>query len=171
MVPPGVAMAEIGVSRGCFSALMLECCRPKRLFLVDRWRPFPNFARSKRDHDAAYRYTRERFRDRPEVKILRMSSLRAAAALFARSTRLDFVYIDADHRRECVMEDLVVWSGLLAFGGLIGGHDYYTSPKRPHIGVVQAVTEFCATHPFRLVHVTRETYPSFLLAHSNSCNS
>jgi len=36
----------------------------------------------------------------------------------------DFVYVDADHSFESVLNDLDAWYPKLASGGLIGGHDY-----------------------------------------------
>jgi hypothetical protein len=37
---------------------------------------------------------------------------------------LDLVYIDGDHRFECVMIDILLWLPKIKIGGYICGHDY-----------------------------------------------
>lgn len=37
---------------------------------------------------------------------------------------LDFVFIDGDHRYECVLEDINAWLPKIKSGGVIAGHDY-----------------------------------------------
>ena len=49
---------------------------------------------------------------------------------------LDFVYIDANHQYEYVLEDIKLWTPKVKKGGVIGGHDYHSSA-----GVKQAVNE------------------------------
>lgn len=52
---------------------------------------------------------------------------------------VDFVYIDADHSYEAVVDDLCRWAPKVRPGGIIGGHDY-GHPNFP--GVKKAVDEF-----------------------------
>lgn len=52
---------------------------------------------------------------------------------------IDFVYIDANHSYDGVLEDLSLWYPKVKIGGVIGGHDYY-HPSFP--GVAQAVDKF-----------------------------
>ena len=49
---------------------------------------------------------------------------------------LDFIFVDADHKYESVIEDLKSWYPKLKYGRTIGGHDYDWA------GVKQAVDEF-----------------------------
>ncbi|NIT59155.1 MAG: hypothetical protein GWN00_23910, partial [Aliifodinibius sp.] len=37
---------------------------------------------------------------------------------------LDFVYIDADHRFDHVMQDIILWFKKIRRGGILSGHDY-----------------------------------------------
>jgi len=37
---------------------------------------------------------------------------------------LDFVFIDGDHRYECVLADIQAWLPKVKAGGIIAGHDY-----------------------------------------------
>ena len=48
---------------------------------------------------------------------------------------LDFVYIDARHEEEYVLEDIEVWLPKLKKHGFIGGHDFYLYPvTEPWVG-------------------------------------
>ena len=56
---------------------------------------------------------------------------------------LDFVFIDAGHTYEDVIEDLTNWLPKVKIGGILAGHDY--SPEYPYehsIGVNKAIEEF-----------------------------
>ena len=59
-----------------------------------------------------------------------------AAKLYS-NTSLDFVFIDANHVYEAVIDDLHAWYPKVKVGGIIAGHDYYNDP-----GVKRAVDEF-----------------------------
>lgn len=65
---------------------------------------------------------------------LRMPSLEAAAKF--EDSSLDFVYIDASHEYEDVIEDIKYWMPKIKQGGIISGHDYGN-----FFGVTRAVDE------------------------------
>jgi cephalosporin hydroxylase len=50
---------------------------------------------------------------------------------------LDFVFIDANHLYECVLQDIKAWLPKIKDGGIIAGHDY----SGAYPGVEQAVSE------------------------------
>lgn len=54
---------------------------------------------------------------------------------------LDFVFIDADHSYEGVMEDMKLWHPKVKRGGVFAGHDYDWT------GVKAAVTDFFVAKP------------------------
>jgi len=58
----------------------------------------------------------------------RMTS--TAAAMTYPDDGLDFVFIDADHSYESVIQDIVVWSPKVRTGGILSGHDYHHEPVR-----------------------------------------
>lgn len=66
----------------------------------------------------------------------RMTSIEAAENYADES--LDFVFLDASHDYESVMQDIVAWYPKVKVGGYIGGDDYW--PTLP--GVIRAVDEF-----------------------------
>jgi len=53
---------------------------------------------------------------------------------------VDFVWVDADHSREVVYEDLKAWMPKLKLGGIMAGHDY------PMRGVREGVSEYFTKH-------------------------
>ena len=120
---------EVGVKRGRFSEFLLTHWRGRKLISVDPWREAPDEEYLDRAnveqqrHDAYYEETRRRlarFGARSEIR--RETSLEAAAG--APDGSLDFVYVDARHDRESVLEDLEAWWPKLRPGGICSGHDY-----------------------------------------------
>jgi len=51
--------------------------------------------------------------------------------------KVDFVYIDGNHRYEYVKKDIELYYPIVKIGGVFGGHDF----KAEESGVIQAVTE------------------------------
>jgi hypothetical protein len=56
---------------------------------------------------------------------------------------VDFVFIDARHEYEPVLEDITCWYPKLRSGGIMAGHDFRTNNVNGY-GVDRAVNEFCA---------------------------
>ncbi len=121
---------EVGVSRGEFSATLLKTWHGKRLHCVEPWAAMTEDTKyldvanvSQAEHEKAYCDAQRRlsvFGDR--CLIHRMTSKAAAAQFPERS--LDFVYLDARHYREAVLEDLELWAPKMRAGGFLAGHDY-----------------------------------------------
>jgi hypothetical protein len=60
---------------------------------------------------------------------------------------LDFVYIDANHGFDYVMEDLIEWSKKVRVGGIVSGDDYYDFRKA---GVIEAVDAYTKAHGIKV---------------------
>ena len=78
------------------------------------------------------------------VKVINKSSVEAAKEVPDKS--LDFVYIDADHSKESVKEDIKAWFPKVKPDGVLGGHDY----NKIEFGVFSAVNEFVKKRNFNL---------------------
>jgi hypothetical protein len=65
--------------------------------------------------------------------------------------QLDFVYIDANHYYDYVMQDLIAWRPKIRKGGILSGHDYFKS-RRPGstLSVVQAVDDYAKFHNIKV---------------------
>eukprot|EP01062_Namystynia_karyoxenos_P047883 TRINITY_DN3628_c0_g2_i1.p1 TRINITY_DN3628_c0_g2~~TRINITY_DN3628_c0_g2_i1.p1 ORF type:complete len:304 (+),score=93.49 TRINITY_DN3628_c0_g2_i1:106-1017(+) len=124
--------AEIGVQQAKFSAQILRhwhACT--KYILIDVWEPQENYVddanKDKKVQDWLFDQAMQRvspWKDR--VAVLRNWSHHASAAVPDGS--LDFVYIDARHDYESVLEDLRDWWPKCRRGCLFAGHDF-TSAK------------------------------------------
>jgi len=161
MMPSQSVCAEIGVWKGDFSARILEVVRPAILHLIDPWRfeAGPEYseawyggsaAKSQADMDAIHAAVRYRFE--PQVESGRVAVRRQASAAAAEAFEdgyFDWVYIDANHQYEFVMQDLQAYWPKVKTGGMVAGDDYGT-PGWWEDGVTLAVREFSAQVPATL---------------------
>lgn len=161
--------AEIGVWKGAYSAAFCRGNRALHMDCVDPWLSYPAWLDTK-NHlppDEAARFIAEAHQKAVAAltgcncTIWRMFSAQAAAHMPDRS--LDFVYIDANHGYEAVLEDLTVWTPKIRPGGILAGHDYRRFTNKPTIHVVEAVDEYTRQHaiaPWFVLAADRT--PSFL---------
>ena len=87
----------------------------------------------------------EPFKDR--VKFFELSSVEASKQFEDKS--LDYIYIDACHNYEHVLEDLKAWYPKIKDSGVISGHDF----NKPHFpGVTKAVIDFATENNLKVVY-------------------
>lgn len=138
--------AEIGVWEGSFAEHLCKHTRRLDLLCVDPWAVDDEYHEVKNDRgrlEAAYASAKQRLQ-RFGCTLCRKSSMEAAKLVPYRS--LDFVYIDANHRRSFVLEDLAEWSRRVRVGGIVAGHDYKDYANKPFIEVKAAVDDFTRAH-------------------------
>jgi hypothetical protein len=140
--------AEIGVDRGRFSEYMFQNIPDLKLYCIDNWY-------WKLRGESRYKSTRDRLAKYPAT-ILRDTSMNALQ--FIADASLDFVYIDANHHFDFVMQDIIEWSKKVKIGGLILGHDYYRFRGG---GVVQAVDAYTNAHGIHQWFLTDEKTPTW----------
>ena len=117
--------AEIGVNKGRYSKwLMYKMRRNKpKLFLVDNYPIYEDFGyyanpvRQKACFEEA-KVRLEKF----NCEWVNKSSMEASKDFLDNS--LDFVFIDANHHYEFVVNDIAEWSKKVKPGGIVSGHDY-----------------------------------------------
>jgi predicted O-methyltransferase YrrM len=145
--------AEIGVREGVFSELLCKGIPDLELLCVDIWGAYYHFdAESGRRH---YETAQKRLAPY-NATLIKAPSIRAAQGIPDAS--LDFVYIDADHRFDPVMEDIIEWSKKVRPGGIVSGHDYY---RFRNAGVVPAVDVYTHVHAIHEWFITDEKEASF----------
>lgn len=138
--------AEIGVDRGLFSQDICQANPGVKLFGVDPWQDYPEYAEVYTEPYSEKCRVEAIARLAPyDVTLIRKKSMDALADFGDDS--LDFVYIDGNHAYEFVKDDITGWSRKVRPGGIISGHDY-CRPKNParraRQGVIQAVNEYVA---------------------------
>lgn len=144
--------AEIGVQEGLFSHHLLTYWGGRKLLSIDSWEhassgDYVDIANvGQLEQDARHRATCERlaiFGDRSEVWRLRSTD----AAAEVPDGSLDFVYIDARHDYDAVLEDLETWVPKVRPGGIVAGHDYLDGDlPEGRFGVKSAVDAFFAAY-------------------------
>lgn len=167
-LPQSAVGAEIGVSRGAFSKTLLAEANPQRLHLIDPWeKPADLLDQSaltpREKADKAHQGVLSMFADEiraGRVKVHRQYSHEALAGFPA--GYLDWVYIDGAHDETNVASDLADCAARMKPGGLIFGHDY--TDRIPGFGVVPAVNNFVRSAKWRLLVLTVEEVPTFVLA-------
>jgi len=183
LIPNGKGV-EIGVFKGEFSKNILKNWNGI-LYMVDVWRPLGDEyedASNHKDHVDAYQETMENIRGFEDRGIMVRATSEIAADMFQNES-LDYVFIDANHAYDFVVEDINTWFPKLKKGGIFSGHDYinmdwYNDPnfapngKDKYIysymmdgtpiyngvfGVNPAVDEFCNKHGY-IPNVTKEWF-------------
>lgn len=172
--PENGLAAEIGTAEGAFARSMLDNAKPRVLHLIDPWEHFTEGAYtadfsnvSAERQDARHQEVLRRFGAEiaaGRVVVHRATSA-AAAADFA-DGELDWVYVDGLHSEDGVRADLTAYAAKLKPQGFIAGHDYTNNPLavRQGFGVIEAVNRFVVETDFRLVLMTLEAFPSYILA-------
>lgn len=140
---PARRCAEVGVFRGDYSKTIIHA-NPSSLVLVDPWKhqeSYPDGDLANID-DVEFEklYVEVKRLESPTVAVMRMSSRDAAASTEDES--LNFVYIDARHDKESVLDDILAWWPKIAPGGWLCGHD---CAGRWGVEVQAAISDFLAT--------------------------
>jgi mannosyltransferase OCH1-like enzyme/glycosyltransferase involved in cell wall biosynthesis len=141
-------IAEIGSWKGRSSHALLTGC-PGKVTCIDTFagssdpRDITNPRAKSQDIKAEFLKNVGYF---PNLELLHMTSRQAAELCKAEGRKFDMVFIDADHKYECVKEDIELWSSLAT--RILCGHDYNPNQvKLPDgsddvcAGVVKAVDE------------------------------
>lgn len=138
---------EVGTETGHYAKALCAFNPGVKLYCVDAWQAYNGY----RDHvfqhklEKMYETTKERLA-KFDVEIIRDWSMDAVRRFEPES--LDFVYIDANHTFDWVMQDIIEWSKRVRPGGIVSGHDF-TRRKGWH--VVQAVEMYTYIHAIRPV--------------------
>jgi len=134
--------AEIGVAEGYFSEAMFKAIPNLKLYCVDIWRPYRGnqWSGSTERNEHHFQVALARL-SKYNAEIMREMSLDAVKKI--KDGSLDFVYIDANHAFDYVIQDLIEWSKKVRVGGIVSGDDYYIFRKA---GVVPAVNAYAYAH-------------------------
>lgn len=154
---------EIGVRRAGNLSNLAKNPKFKQgiLYGLDCWTEDPerpeinDVGFSQRDLDMQYYECVAKFSSNPFVKIVRNFSYEGS--LEYPDGFFDFIYIDAAHDYDSVVEDLKCWWPKLKDGGVFSGHDYFPDERiwrGKACGVYQAVNEFASLHNTEVHHVT-----------------
>lgn len=178
ILPNDAVVAEIGVALGEYSEHILKTARPKRLHLIDSW-CFQDDEKYKKDgHNMSERAQSDRYQmvlDRfaeeitvGGVKVHRAFSTEAVESF--EDAYFDWIYLDANHTYEAVLQDLQLYLPKVKADGFICGHDYTNWPpaRKMMFGVIEAVNDFVAANDLELLVLTKERYATYVLSRSGA---
>ncbi len=150
--------AEVGVAEGHFSELLCQKIPELELICVDLWQEGDD-KKSKEKGQKAHEYSYEQSKKKLapfNATLIKGNSTDVVREVPLES--LDFVYIDACHEFDYVIEDIVEWSKRVKKGGLVAGHDYY---HFRNAGVIEAVDTYSRAHGIDEVFLTNEIAASW----------
>ncbi len=130
----GVMGAEIGVLNGDHVLEFFN--RPfvpiKYLYLIDPYSDYPEYCdqnrsglEAARDKAIAVLGSLHTWNCMCEEETFQWLFSKSSIAIDVITDLLDFVYIDGNHRKKYVYNDLWDYVDIVKTGGIIGGHDYY----------------------------------------------
>lgn len=133
---------EVGTFEGYNATNVLKYCSLEKLYCVDPYKPYLDIVGglggfSSEAWDALFLRVKGRLGDRAEI--IRKPSLDVVNDFEDNS--LDFVYLDGDHSRENVLNEINAWLPKVKVNGIFGGHDCKET------GVSGAVTEWNYKNP------------------------
>jgi hypothetical protein len=137
-------IAEIGVEYGGYTDIYYK--EDSEIHLIDMWQTEGNdyyFSKREGQVERGYEKVLLKYGDKTNVKLIKMKS--SDASKLYEDEYFDWIYIDADHTYEAVLEDIKNWFPKLKKGGVISGHDFDPSPDDSNFssyGVSKAVEEF-----------------------------
>jgi len=115
--------AEVGVAEGNHSLQILDVVNPKCMYLIDYWNTDVRDPYTDQETlDILYGMAVDRFSNLDNVHMFKGPSVESCRNIS--DDTLDWVYIDASHDYESVLEDLYNWAPKVKKGGIITGHDY-----------------------------------------------
>jgi len=147
--------AEVGVRLGTYSALLCQCNPELQLLSIDPYIPYRRHTIESMNHT----YEKAKANLAPyNATLIRKTSVEASKDVPNES--LDFVYIDAMHEFDPVIEDIIHWVPKVRRGGIVAGHDYSYYYQG---GVILAVQAYTRAHNINPWYTTScDKLPSWL---------
>lgn len=138
--------AEVGVAGGHFSRVLCENIPGLRLYCIDPWDTYEDNRRGGGKDQQYSNYDLAIQMLAPfNTTLIRQFSMDAVKDF--EDDALDFVFIDANHDFDFVMEDIIHWTRKVRSGGIVSGHDFY---QFNNSGVIEAVYAYTWYHKLGL---------------------
>lgn len=137
ILPKNGIVAEIGIGYGTFSEAIYEICNPKNLYLIDIKKHKSN--------------TLDNLLEKNNIEI-KLGKSNIELNKF-QDGFFDWIYIDANHSYEYVIQDLNIANNKIKTDGLIICNDYiyYSHVENIKYGVIDAVNEFCIKNNYEII--------------------
>lgn len=150
-LPKGGVMAEVGVASGYFTEKILKDLDPEKLFAIDLYN-YPNSSSKDETHEEFYQ---NKFKKEIQNGALEMKKGYSWEVLKTFPDHyFDYIYLDADHSYDSVVQDLEQIKTKIKSTGIIQFNDYTTfNPiALMAFGVQKAVNEFMLQENYQMTH-------------------
>jgi hypothetical protein len=144
------SFVEVGTWQGDFACHILGFLECTKLYCIDPYKYFTDDIykdsmnlQLKGDHgNNLYESTKQRLEKTApgRVQMIRKTSLEAVNGF--EDNTLDFVYIDANHDYEHVLEDILAWYPKVKEGGILAGDDIWSTDMNDYIKEKNMIIEF-----------------------------
>lgn len=134
--------AEVGVLDGDYALTLCREIPGLKYYGIDNWYIAEGMSNHK--HRGKYEHVLKILK-LYDATIIRKLSMEAVNEF--ENNSLDFVYIDANHQFDYVVEDIIHWTKKVRKGGIVSGHDYEESNTK---GVISAVDGYVKSHGLKL---------------------
>lgn len=143
--------AEVGVREGIYSEILCKANPNLELLCIDPWEP--TFKYTPRKTRRLYQETVDRMAPF-NAELIKGYSLEVVKDIPDKS--LDFVYIDALHEFDPVIQDIIQWVPKVVSGGIVAGHDFCHSRNGGVVFAVEAYTRAHNINPWFLTSHDKE---------------
>ena len=132
--------AEIGVLNGDHALKLLESLSIEKLYLIDPYEAYDEY----RDHN---KHGLKKARETAMRKLALYGEqvewifMKSEEAIKHIRSKLHFAYVDGNHAKPYVYNDLWGYFPLIIDDGVIGGHDYYTRKDADNLCEVEEVVD------------------------------
>lgn len=171
LLPKGGCVAEIGVAWGGFAERIRTITEPEQLHLIDPWERFHKTPADTARFGGQREAVLQKFAaDIDTGRVVVHPTFSTEAASEFSDALFSWIYVDGAHDYDNVLGDLRALASKVRPDGFILGHDYSRNPKNSQqgFGVVQAVNDFTAESDWRLVALTQESAPTFVLVRAHN---
>lgn len=139
-VPCDKAIVELGVYRGGSLSKICDAAKTSYIYGVDSWGTRPGIYKDRPHMLRAYTIQDKKLAKiaiRSRAKLIHATTVEAASKYDG--PEVDLLYIDAEHRKEAVLNDFHAWLPYLSESAWVAFDDY--EPSKIGIQVIEAVNE------------------------------
>lgn len=158
--------AELGVLNGQFSRVLLDCCSPKELHLIDPWYFLDSHwswaSGNDSTVDAVIIVLKQ---NKKEIEQKRMFvHIEDDLVVLERFSDhyFDWIYIDSSHQYMHTVMELEIIKNKIKPDGIICGDDWQPDPNHRHHGVYKAVNEFIEKENYSLIYANSDNLQWFI---------